>query len=162
MAKAKAEKKPNGRPDTFSQAKADAIIERVSGHESLRAICDAVGVPAGTFLGWVADRPELAEHYARAKRMQAEAMAAELLAIADDSSNDTILTKDGNEVANAEWIARSRLRVDTRKWILSKMLPKVYGDKIAIGGADDLPAVKVDANVVIDPSEAYKRMLGNG
>ena len=57
-------------------------------------------------------------------------MADETLEIADDSSHDTITDDEGNERFNSEFAARSRLRVDTRKWLLSKALPKVYGDKI--------------------------------
>jgi hypothetical protein len=124
-------KKPNGRPDTFSQVKVDQIVDRVSGHESLRAICLDVGVPLTTFLRWVADRPELSAQYTRAKQMQAELLASEILEIADDGRNDTYVdAESGEERTDHDVIARSKLRVDTRKWVLSKMLPKVYGDKI--------------------------------
>jgi hypothetical protein len=60
-------------------------------------------------------------------------MADELLDIADDSTNDYMdrVGKDGEvtRVLDQEAMARSRLRLDTRKWMLSKMLPKVFGDK---------------------------------
>lgn len=149
----------NQRPTTFSQDKVDAILARVSGHESLRAICADVGVPVPTFLGWVADRPELAEHYARAKQAQAEMLALEIVQIADEV--DVQARHEGEDVTldlSPTAVARNRLRVDARKWVASKLLPKVYGDKLAIGGADDLPPVQ--QNVTLDPSEAYKRMLG--
>lgn len=148
-------KNKGGRPDTFTQEKADAIIDRVAGPESLRAICEDIGVSIGTFLGWCSDRPDVAEQYARAKRMQAETLASELLEIADTPPGTTDMgATDSGAVAHA------RLRVDTRKWILSKMLPKVYGDKLALGGADDMPAIKTDSLVHVDPSEAYKQLLG--
>ena len=57
-------------------------------------------------------------------------MADELLEIADDGRNDRIADEDGNERTDHDVIARSRLRVDTRKWLLSKALPKIYGDKV--------------------------------
>lgn len=41
-------------------------------------------------------------------------------------------------------VAGLRLKVDTLKWKLGKMNPKKYGDKIAVGGADDMPAIKID------------------
>lgn len=72
--------------------------------------------------------------YARAREQQMEAMAEETLDIADETNRDTIIKKgkDGSEyeAPDAEWIARSKLRVDTRKWLMSKLAPKKYGDKI--------------------------------
>jgi hypothetical protein len=57
-------------------------------------------------------------------------MFEELLEIADDGSNDwTIRTNksgDEYEVANTEVVQRSRLRIDVRKWYLSKVLPKKF------------------------------------
>jgi Bacteriophage Sf6, terminase small subunit-like len=40
--------------------------------------------------------------------------------------------KDGSTYTalDAEHVQRSRLRVEARKWLLSKALPKVYGDKL--------------------------------
>lgn len=71
-------------------------------------------------------------------------MADELLEIADDGSNDTTKNKAGEDSLDAEWMARSRLRVDTRKWLLSKALPKIYGDKTAIvGGSEEDEPVRV-------------------
>ena len=76
-----------------------------------------------------------------------EAFEDELNEIADDGRNDwmTVTRRDGSEieVANNEVLQRSRLRVDTRKWIMSKILPKRYGDKLAVGGADDLGPVQL-------------------
>ena len=71
---------------------------------------------------------------------RSEAMFEDILEIADDTSRDTIDTENG-EKANSEWISRSRLRVDARKWMLSKMMPKKYGDKITqeLGGIDGAP-----------------------
>lgn len=124
-------KKPTGRPSTYDQAKADAIIERVAGHESLRSICLDVGVPLTTFLQWVSDHDALSAQYTRGKQMQAELLASEILSISDDGANDTYVDpSSGEQRTDHDVIARSKLRVDTRKWILSKMLPKVYGDRV--------------------------------
>ena len=60
---------------------------------------------------------------------QAEILAEEILQIADDASGDIKYDKDGNESLNGEFVARSRLRIDTRKWLAAKLLPKAYGDK---------------------------------
>ena len=73
-----------------------------------------------------------AAQYARAREIGYHAMADELMEIADDGANDW-MERNGQESegwqVNGECIQRSRLRVDTRKWMLSKTLPKIYGDK---------------------------------
>lgn len=85
-----------------------------------------------TVISWVLQDlgPGFAEQYARAREVGYQLMADELTEIADDGSNDWMVV-EGREVPDHEYITRSRLRVDTRKWLLSKALPKIYGDKIA-------------------------------
>ena len=82
---------------------------------------------------WALDNKEgFAEKYSRAREIGYLSMADEMLEIADDGSNDWMLRQHaGNQscTANGEHIQRSRLRLDTRKWLLSKALPKIYGDK---------------------------------
>lgn len=90
---------------------------------------------------WVKEDPAYAEQYARAKEVQAHLMAEEILEIADDGTNDKkMVGKEGQEyeVTDQEVIGRSRLRVDSRKWLLSKMLPKVYGDKLDLTASEGL------------------------
>ena len=91
-----------------------------------------------TAIVWLADegKVEFQAQYARAREARADYLAEELLEIADDSSGDTITDKDGNTRVDSEFAARSRLRVDTRKWLASKMAPRKYGDKIEHTGAD--------------------------
>lgn len=128
-----------GRPTIFTQALADAICERISEGESLRKISrDDDMPPAGTILRWVAHDPIFREQYEAAMEQRAEYLFEEMFEIADETKLDTIETETG-ERPNAEWISRSRLRVDVRKWALSKMMPKKYGDKLQVGGAEDLP-----------------------
>ena len=82
-------------------------------------------------MAWLdGSRPEFSEQYARAREAQADKLAEEALQIADDGRSDTYLDAEGNEKTNTEAIQRSKLRVDTRKWLASKMAPKKYGDKV--------------------------------
>lgn len=129
-----------GRPVTHTAALAETICERLSGGESLRAICrDEAMPPEATVRGWALDdREGFAALYARAREVQAHAIADELLEIADDGSNDWMV-REGKTELNSEHVQRSRLRSDTRKWLLSKMLPKVYGDKMQHTGNDEKP-----------------------
>src|SRR5215203_630890 len=69
------------------------------------------------------------EQYARARSAQAEAMFEDMLAIADDGSQDRVMV-DGKLRVDNEIAARSRLRVDTRRWALSKLAPVKYGEKV--------------------------------
>jgi len=79
-------------------------------------------------IDWIKNKDDFSAQYARARELQAELLLDEILEIADDSSQDAIDTANG-KVANTEFIARSRLRVDTRKWAMGKMSRK-FNDKI--------------------------------
>lgn len=88
-----------------------------------------------TVFSWLTDKskPDFLDKYNQAKELQAEYYADQLIDIADDRSNDymekTLVNGEVITVANTEHIQRSRLRVDTRKWVASKLLPKRYGDR---------------------------------
>ena len=82
-------------------------------------------------MAWLdGSRPEFSDQYARAREAQADKLAEEALQIADDGRSDTYVDGDGNVKTDTEVIQRSKLRVDTRKWLASKMAPKKYGDKV--------------------------------
>lgn len=128
-------KKVNGRPRIYTAKLAKVICQRLSKGESLRRICLDDDMPdASTVHRWVLeDEQGFYKQYARAREIQAENMFDEILDIADDGSNDfmTIVKGDNEyEIENKEWTNRSRLRVDSRKWYLSKVLPKKFGDKL--------------------------------
>jgi hypothetical protein len=55
----------------------------------------------------------------------------------------TVEKPEGVEITTGDAVERSRLAVDAMKWTLSKLLPKKYGDKLAIGGAEDLGPVQL-------------------
>jgi hypothetical protein len=95
-------------------------------------------MPEGpTVRNWALDNKEgFFPQYARAREIQAYAVADELLEIADDGRNDWMERNGGCEL-NGEHVQRSRLRIDARKWHLSKILPKVYGDRPAEDTKDE-------------------------
>lgn len=111
------------------------ICERIANGESLRAICAGDGMPdKSTVFAWLASDEAFSDQYARARALQAEHMAEEILEIADDGRNDWMernADEDAGWVHNGEHSQRSRLRVDARKWLMSKMAPKKYGDKVS-------------------------------
>ena len=90
-----------------------------------------------TILRWLDAHAEFRDQYARAREAQADHFAEEILEISDDGTNDWMRRQQGEdtvEVANHEHISRSKLRVDARKWLMSKMAPKKYGDKLELAG----------------------------
>jgi hypothetical protein len=122
-----------GRPSSFTQEIADKICEGIAEGKSLRSLCDAEDMPnKATVFRWLADeeRKPFRDQYARARETQADALFDEILQIADDGANDSYKDDEGRVKVDQDVIARSRLRVDARKWMAGKLRPKVYGDKI--------------------------------
>lgn len=122
-----------GRPTDFTTALADAICERLADGESLRAICSGEDMPnRATVFRWLAADEAFRDQYAHAREAQAETHADEIVAISDEVEVRTV-NGEGDEVVLAldpVGVARNRLRVDARKWVASKLKPKVYGDKV--------------------------------
>jgi hypothetical protein len=102
--------------------------------KSAHAACVAVGVPPSTFGRWVDEDAELAEEYARAREDLVEFIAAETLALADAPVGST---DSGSTDTGA--VQKQRLQVDTRKWLLSKLAPRKYGDRVQVAGDAESP-----------------------
>lgn len=121
-----------GRPSSYTKEVGDAICDEIAtSATSLRSICSREDMPSVvTVMKWLRDFPEFLNQYARAREAQADIIFDEMLDIADNSNADTVMTEDGRIIENKDVVNRSRLQIDTRKWILSKLQPKKYGDKI--------------------------------
>ena len=149
------------RPTEPTPAIVGAILGRIAEGESLKSICRDESLPScGVFYRWLLEDDKLADRYARAREDQAEALADEILDIADDSRNDFVEREnERGEVSTAvdtEHIQRSKLRVDSRKWLASKLLPKKYGDKLlAEHSGPDGGAMKFETVVrkIVDPKD---------
>lgn len=123
-----------GRPTNFNEKIAEKLCNRIAEGESIRSICKDNDMPAlSTVMKWKHDFPEFMEQYDEAKQSQVEHLFNELLEIAD----------------TGEDVARDRLRVDTRKWFLSKVAPKIYGDKMDLTtDGKELPTPIIQINDV--------------
>jgi len=119
----------------------DKILLSIEEGDSLRKALKKVNVSSRTFYEWIKPKEddeklekELKElrqkQYASACEERAFQIFEEILDIADDQEGDVYYDKDGNEKTNHNKIARSRLRVDSRKWMLAKMMPRKYGEKL--------------------------------
>lgn len=124
-----AAKHAGGRPSTYNAETASLICASLAEGKPLVRIVEEIGVPIQTVYSWMNAHPEFSEAYARAREDQADTLADEIIKISDDASNDSCEDEDGKIVTNHENIQRSKLRVDTRKWVASKLRPKKYGDK---------------------------------
>lgn len=107
-----------GRPTRFCQPVADSICQRIAGGQSLRTICEAADMPVrSTVHRWLAkDRGGFRDQYARACEARAERYAEEIVEIADTEEDPQ----------------RARVRVDARKWVASKLLPRKYGHRVDV------------------------------
>lgn len=132
-----------GRPEIYTQELADKVCQRIAEGYSMRTVCKPDDMPGlTTIFKWLREKEDFAKQYARATSERTEAMAEDILDIADDGSNDLMTIQKGNkeyEIENKEVTNRSRLRVDTRKWLMSKMKPKKYGEKLELSGDKDNP-----------------------
>ncbi|HYG84511.1 MAG TPA: hypothetical protein VD907_06585 [Verrucomicrobiae bacterium] len=107
------------------------VLDRICEGESLRSIFrNNPPVKWKKFYDLINSDLNKAQQYAYAANVRAEMMFEEILSIADDSTNDVVLDEDGIPRVNNEVINRSRLRIDARKWMLGKMNPKKFSDKI--------------------------------
>lgn len=153
-----------GRPSGYSSALAAEICERVACGEPVRQICLLEHMPnQDTVYCWLNRHSEFAERYARAKEAQAERFAEELQEIADDGRNDWIERENSRTgqtyvALSEEAIARSRLRVETRKWLMSKFKPKKYGERIDVDVKGEITHTVTPAQVLasVEKSRALR------
>jgi hypothetical protein len=133
-----------GRPSSYTLELAETICDRLAEGESLRAICAGEDMPGTTTVKrWLRSNEEFRAQYARAREEQAEHYLDQIMEIADDGSNDYMTITKGDaiyNVENKEVTSRSKMRIDTRKWAMSKLAPKKYGEKLDItSGGEKLP-----------------------
>lgn len=135
----------------YSPDIAAEICERLSQGESLRKICDDPHMPVpSAVIAWVMkDVDGFSERYTHARSIGYQLLADELIHIADTPHIGTksVSKATGLEITEGDMIEHRRLQVDTRKWMLAKMLPKVYGDRqhIEHSGAIDTVATLIAA-----------------
>jgi hypothetical protein len=131
--------KKNGRPTIYTDDLGTKICTRIANGESIRTMVKGKDMPSSsTIFRWLLDEEYKSfwEQYEKARNIQAELMFEELIEIADAKEAD---------------VMRDRLRVDTRKWYLSKIVPKKYGDKVDVtSGGKPMPLLNL--NVLRDDS----------
>lgn len=147
--------RPRGRPTVVTPEVKAEVIRRVAAGESLRAICRDDHMPSRSNIQDALPKDSnFQAQYTEAQENRFWGIADELMEIADDESQD-IITRPSeygpNPTPNMVAVQRARTRIDTRKWLLSKMLPKTFSDKYA-----DINIAKVEMPQVViqQPAQA--------
>jgi len=152
--KEKAAPKKRGPKPVITASQWDQIFDLISTSDSgLEGICKKVGVIHSTVIRRIAADKEICTRYARAKAIQADYILETLLDIADDSRNDWIEREDKEGsvslVENKEAMRRTQIRLQERHWILARLNPKKYGDKLDLtSDGDKIEPTKIQVEVL--------------
>lgn len=144
-----------GRPTLYSQELSDEICAHIADGLSVRKICAMEGMPnMVTIFNWLAKHDEFVKQYTHAREIQAESHADGMVDLADEPPERTATGSIDPASVNDK-----RLRIDTRKWIASKLLPKKYGDRQTIDLNDVTPKTQdeVDAELIALIKKAAKK-----
>lgn len=104
-----------GRHSEFTQELGNEICELLADGLSVRTIAAQLGIERRTIRRWRDDIEDFRSQYARAREEGMDAEADLIIEIADSATEQDYGAK--------------RLQVDTRKWRMSKIAPKQYGDR---------------------------------
>jgi len=129
-----------GRPSGYSVDVADTICQEIMTGKSLREICAMEGMPgASTVYVWLGQYREFSDMYARAREVQADVLADEIIEIADTEPDPN----------------RARVMIDARKWLASKLRPKKYGDHLKLDHTvESNPGIQVTLSFGPTPEQA--------
>lgn len=98
-----------------------------------------------TIFYWLPKHPEFLQRYRAAAEARLHFHAEEILEIADDGRNDWVERHNRHgELAgysvNGEAVSRSKLRIETREWLLGRLMPHTYGDRVNLNATISDPA----------------------
>lgn len=127
-------KTPTPKPVRDKEAICKEVLQGMRDGLSAFKACQKAGVPQSTFNLWVDGDSKLAEDYTRAREDLIERIASEIMELSDSEVPET-----GDGKRDWQAIQQRKLQVDSRKWLLSKLAPKKYGDKLELSGDPDNP-----------------------
>lgn len=131
-----------GRPSKYTKEIGEKICELLSTtSQSLKTICKSSKMPSTvTIYAWLDmdEHKDFLNMYTRAREEQGHLLAEEIIEIADNDSEDEIKDSEGRVRFNTEFAARSKIKIDARKWLASKLAPKKFGDKIQTEHSGDV------------------------
>ena len=137
-----------GRPTLYSLEIALEICDRIADGESLVKICSDAKMPKKTAVyEWLLRHKEFAEIYARAREDQADTLADEIHAIADELPQQVVDEKGNATRYDSAYVQWQKNRVDARKWVAAKLKPKKYSDRIAHVGDNEADSININVNI---------------
>jgi hypothetical protein len=149
-----------GRPSKYTPELAVEICERLSDGEPLRQICRDEHMPAWTAIyAWAAQDKALSERIAQAREQGYDAIAEDLLAIADTPLMGDTETSSANglTITRQDMLGHRKLQIETRLKLLAKWNPKKYGDRQIVAGDKDNPLeVKADLSIFETMLETFE------
>jgi hypothetical protein len=169
---------------TYTAWHGEMICAGLAEGHSLLEVCEALGCSYEAAKNWERDIPEHATNSTRAREIGCHALAEECLRIADTPLEGIETTEEATTVVNADsdgpggivvpatitktkrgdMLGHRKLQIETRMRLIGKWLPKIYGDKLALGGADDLPPIKTmpDAQLLARIEALQAQLNGKG
>lgn len=143
------------RPSEYKEEVAADICARLAAGEPLVRICKDEDKPhVATVYRWLIAHEGFRDMYARAREDQADTLADEIVAIADEpvAGKKTTTKANGDvETVEGDMLEHRKLRVDARKWTAAKLKPRKYGDKLELAGDKENPLIHRVERVIVDP-----------
>lgn len=155
------------RPSTYTPEIAAEICARLMEGQSLRKICADTKMPGvRTVYTWLSEDVEFQQQYARAREVQADTLADEIIYLADTTRLGTKVTTKvtgETETVQVDMVERSRLQIESRKWLAGKLRPKKYGERVEqrLTGPDGGPIQLKKVNDLTD-EELLALATGSG
>ncbi len=152
--KSGAPKKTNKEKEMQTKIENEILSFISENNYSLRKACKKVGISPSTFIVWCNNNDKLMTAYRMACDERVESLFEEILEIADTTEigETEKSTQNGLEITRGDMIQHRKLKIDARKWYLSKVAPKKYGDKLDI-------EQKIDGNVDVNITETVQIYL---
>lgn len=147
----------------YDESLMTALCERIGSGETLRSLAKEFGIDRAAIFRWVTAHPAAADHYARARELQADAHFDEIV---DAARALDIAARDG--AITSEQVQAHRAAIDARKWAASKLKPKVYGDRLDIALEHRAELLVLDygrseaAKIIDVPASVDAKLLGTG
>lgn len=147
----------------YDETMAQEVCARIADGEPLTKVCRDGHLPSiMTVYRWMEDNSEFRESYARARRIQAHAWASEIIELADiPRPGDRIEVKDeagvvSHKTVTADMVERSKLQVQARQWLVARLHPEMYGDRLAHQMLDEKgkPTKPPGVTLIIDGAPA--------
>jgi len=140
-------KRKVGRPSKYNEQIADEICAGLAMGKPLPKIVEAKHMPSAVSVyAWLRIYPEFLKRYETARQDGAHTYAYQIAEIIDEEPS-YVMDEKGNERIDPASIAHKRLRMDGRKWLAAKYLPKAYGERLQHEGVEDGAPIKVDHGI---------------